>query len=316
MTSLTFSKYFERYTNYHSFVDLLNLCKEVSDYIYNNDIINSQFFNSFKETKNGYEILFDKNEQKNYFIDSNKETVKDEKGDEQLIDSVYEDIETLYSIIRNDEILINIKQMDENMKTFDELMESLDYLNYDKIQDLLKNEGWGDVSSDRLEQFENSDYIKGPSNEIEYVKQMSDWLYKISKGELDEKVKSFKEMIKINEGFDDELGDKISGGYVSLKKGILSILDDHLKGDITKLQDFIDNYIDPESEEIIEGFVEPADIFSFYLKYQSDVDQILLDKDYYDDAPDVESLYDYVIDGTYDAVVYCMEEMKKDLYNE
>jgi len=96
----------------------------------------------------------------------------------------------------------------------------------------------------------------------------------------------------------------------------LDLLDKHLKGDVTKLQNFIDSYIDSESEEIIEGFVEDADIMSFYLKYQSDVDQILLDKNYYDDAPEVESLYDYVIDGTYDAVVYCMEEMKKDLYNE
>lgn len=304
--SLTFSKFFESYTNYHSFVDLLNLCKEVSDYVYNEDIINNQFFRIFKETKDGYEIIFDKDGQKNYFINSQKKTIKDESGEDQLIDSVYEDIETLYSILRNDEMLINIKQIDENMKKFEDIIE---YLDYDKIIEDLEQNGWNSNLSD-FEKFEKSDYLKRPSNENEYIQQMNNWLNE------NKSLKSFNTLFPINEGFEDELKGKLSETYISLKRGILELLDKTLNGDVTKVQNFIDNFIDPDSEEILEGFVEDADIFDEYLKHQSDIDQILLDRNYYNDAPDVESLYDYVIDGTFDAVVYCMEDMKKDLFGE
>ena len=256
--TLTFEKFFGHYQNYHSFVDLLNLCKEVSDYIYNEDINDSQFFQSFKENDKGYVIIFD--EKKKYVINFLKDSIKDGSGNDIVIDRVYEDIEKLYNDIRSD-FIVNIKQMDEKMKTFDEVIEF------------------------------------GEKNEM----------------------KTFNRLIPvepINEGFQDELGGKLSDKYLSLKKGILDLLDGTLKSDITKLQDFMDTYIDTDSEEIIEGFIEDADIFDFYLKYQSDVDQILLDNNYYDDKPEVESLYDYVIDGTFDAVVYCMEEMKKELYGE
>jgi len=242
--TLTFSKYFEQYTNYHSFTDLLNFCKEVADYVYNHDVIRSDYFDAFVETKDGYDILFNRSGQKNYFINANKKTVKDEKGDDQLIDSVYEDIENLYNIIKNYEIQINIKQMDE--------------------------------------------------------------------------VKSFNQMFvePVNEGFSEELEGKLSDKYLSLKRGILDLLDKTLNSDTTKLQNYIDTYIDPNTDEVLDGFVEDADIFDFYLKYQADVDQILDDNNYYSDSPDVTSLYDYVIDGTFDAVIYCMEDMKKELYEE
>lgn len=133
-------------------------------------------------------------------------------------------------------------------------------------------------------------------------------------------INSFNEFFssenKILENFQDQFKNKIENEYLSLKRGILELLDKTLGSDLSKLQNFMNSYIDPESEEILEGLVDDAEIFDFYLKYQSDVDQILLDNDYYDDPPEVESLYDYVIDGTFDAVVYCMEEMKKELFEE
>jgi len=238
---LTFNKYFEQYTNYHSFVDLLNLAKEVSDFIYNRDIIHSNYFDRFIETKDGFEIIFNRSGQKNYFINSAKKTVKDEKGDDQLIDNVYEDIEDLYNIIRN-EIQINIKQMDEKVRSF---------------------------------------------NDVFPV---------------------------VNEGIEEELKGKLSNKYLSLKRICLELIDRTLDGDISKVESFIDDYINVDNNEILDGFVEDADIFDTYLKAQSDIDQILADNDYYDDPPEVSSLYDYVIDGTYDAMIYCMEEIKKELF--
>lgn len=241
---LTFQKFFKEYANYHSFIDLLNFCKEVADYVYNNQITKSNFFDEFKETDKGYEIIFNRSGKKNYFVDAKKEKVKDGKGDDQLIDNVYQDIETLYNIIKNYEIEINIKQIDEEVKTFNQII---------------------------------------------------------------------PDELSVNKGI-KELENKIGNNFVSLKRGILDLIDKKFNGDETKVQNFMNTYVDPNSDEILEGLIEDADIFDFYLKMQSDVDQILLDNNYYDDPPEVESLYDYVIDGTFDAVVYCMEEMLKEMF--
>lgn len=317
MNTLTFNKYFETYTNHHSFTDLLNLCKEVSDYVYNKDIINSDYFDSFKETKNGYEILFNRSGKKNYFIDAKKEKVKDEKGDDQLIDSVYEDIESLYNIIKNYEMVINIKQIDEEMKSFNEI--------------ILENDIYGlreEVSDIFKDKFDYTKYKKIIDNEIDFLLNTIDRHYdnrpskeqlrieidRIS-NDISYEISKLKENI-MNEGLEEEVGPKLSDKYISLKRAVMELLDKTLNGDVTRLQSFIDSYVDPDSEEIIEGLVEDADIFDFYLKVQADVDQILLDRNYYDDPPEVESLYDYVIDGTYDAVVYCLEDIKNELYGE
>jgi hypothetical protein len=409
--SLTFSKFLESYTNYHSFVDLLNLCKEVSDYIYNRDIDSSQFFEGFKQTPTGYAIIFNKSEKKNYYINTEKETVLDDKGDTQNIDNVYEDIETLYNTLKNDEYIINIKQMDEHMKTFKDIInedsdvskdnnhlfnEALDNTDdnimrlgdsielstivnyhckilYDSVEE--RNNILNRLNRDfsELAYIHSSDespliiyadkyYIKDdilrvkvskvaevdidrfPLNieleneDDEFCFGPEDTLYKIetekqslrvkwyNRGEFregyeniqhNETIKTFNALFpSVNEKFEDELKSKFSQKYLSLKKALLELLDKQLDGDITKLEDFIYNYVDPDSDEIIEGLVEDADIFDFYLKYQSDIDQILLDNKYYEDSPDVESLYDYVIDGTFDAVIYCLKDMQDELYGE
>ena len=338
--ALNFSKFFETYTNHYSFVDLLNLCKEVADYVINHDVIKSEFFDEFKETKKGYEILFNRSGKKNYFIDANKETVKDDKGDDQFIDSVYEEVETLYDIIKNYEIMVNILQIDEKVKTFNQIFENehtdwncKDFpYEYDEVGGPIKSgdyvktiyvKGVTPVSEEDFEENGGGEiFIVGEiENDKLYVKGMGSWWYKDECVKLDvktnEKVKTFNQIFpseQVNEGFDDELKGKLSDKYTSLKRGILELLDKTLGSDTTKLQTFINSYVDPNSDEILEGFVEDAQIFDVYLKYQSDVDQILLDNNYYDDPPEVESLYDYVIDGTFDAMVYCMEEIKKDLY--
>jgi len=250
--SLVFSKFLEQYTNYHSFVDLLNYCKEISDYIYNNDITESVYFYEFKETKKGYNIIFNKYGKNDYFIDSSKKKIVNQDGEDQIIDSVYEELEKLYNKIKTDLSIINIQQIDENINQIDEEIRSFDFI-------LKAN--------------------------------------------------------KINESFSDDLKDKLSEKYSSLKIGIIKLLNETLDGDQSKLEDYINDYMDEESDIILEGFIEDADIFDFYLKYQSDIDQILLDNDYYDDPPEVESLYNYVINGTVDAVFYCMKKIKNDLYD-
>ena len=312
--ALNFSRFFETYTNHYSFVNLLNLCKEVADYVYNHDVIKSEFFDEFKETSKGYEILFNRSGKKNYFIDAKKETVKDEKGDDQFIDSVYEEVENLYDIIKNYEIMVNIKQIDEEVKTFNQLFE-----------EKLANDVY-DLKSSILDEykkkFDYGKYKKLIDEDINSLINVIDRNYnnKPSKEQLKIEIERSMKDLKLkesamNEGI-KELENKIGNEYVSLKRGILDLIDKKFNGDETKVKNFMKTYVDPNSEEILEGLIEDADLLDFYFKMQSDVDQILLDNNYYDDPPEVESLYDYVIDGTFDAVVYCMEEMIKELFEE
>jgi len=254
MDSQTFKKFFENSSTYHSFTDILNLAKETSDYIYNNDIIKSKLFNSFKETDKGFQLIFDRVDKDDIFIDASKKTIKDKEGIDINLDKAYSDIEDLYRDIKL-EFYVNIKQMNEGLKTF--------------------------------EKFAGN------------------------------KIKTFSEMSLINEKFTEEFDMKLSDDYKSLKKGILELIDQTLKGDVTKIQKFINDYIEEDSEEVLDGFIEDADIFDTYLKYQSDIDELLDEElNYFNDAPTEIGLYNYVVRGTFEAVVYCMKLIKEELFGK
>jgi len=123
---------------------------------------------------------------------------------------------------------------------------------------------------------------------------------------------------KFFEALDDTVGDKISEKYKSLKKGILELLDKQLGDDANELgnvQNFITDFL--EENETLDEFVENSDIFDFYLKYQSDIDSILDDEGYFDEAPtsnNIYSLYDYVIEGSKFAVNKALEIIKEEIF--
>ena len=123
---------------------------------------------------------------------------------------------------------------------------------------------------------------------------------------------------KFFEALDDTVGDKISEKYKSIKKGILELLDKQLGDDANELgnvQNFITDFL--EENETLDEFVENSDIFDFYLKYQSDIDSILDDEGYFDEAPtsnNIYSLYDYVIEGSKFAVNKALEIIKEEIF--
>jgi hypothetical protein len=132
-------------------------------------------------------------------------------------------------------------------------------------------------------------------------------------------MKNFTQYFKMNEDLDSELRDKISSDYKSLKRGILELIEKTVDEPekLINVQNFMNDYIDDE-DLILEEFVENNDIYDFYLKYQSDIDSILSDNDYYDKSPSelsVFSLYDYVIEGTKESVKMCIEEMYDELFS-
>jgi hypothetical protein len=134
---------------------------------------------------------------------------------------------------------------------------------------------------------------------------------------MKERVLNFNKYIK--ENIVDDFSDDLSDDYISLKKGVLGLLDDTIKdsSDIQNIKDFIDDYLKEDTSETLVGFVEDVDIYDFYLKYQVDIDDYLNELEYFTDEPEangISSLYDFVIDGTKTAVISILSEIYDELF--
>jgi len=121
------------------------------------------------------------------------------------------------------------------------------------------------------------------------------------------------------ESIEDRIKDKISEDYRSLKRGILDLLEDTVqnKEELVNVQNFMNNYTKDPEKNVITGFIEDGDIFDFYFKYQSDIDEICEKNDYFSESPsekNVFSLYKFIIEGTKFSVKQCMELMLKELF--
>jgi len=125
-----------------------------------------------------------------------------------------------------------------------------------------------------------------------------------------------KRFSKLNEDI-SSFEEKITGQYKSLKRGILKLIDGTINSsELVNYQNFINKYIE-ETDTIIENFVEDNDVFNFYLKYKGDIDELLVDKEFFDKTArenDIFSLYDYVIVGTREAVIDGMIILQKEIF--
>ena len=121
---------------------------------------------------------------------------------------------------------------------------------------------------------------------------------------------------------EQRLGDK----YKELKNGLVTMIEESLKTskednvNMIDIENFIGDYISSGKDaSMIDGVIEDNDIFNFYLKYQSDIDELLNDTKYMDASPSsngVYSLYDVVIDGTKQSVLEALKMMRKDLFKK
>ena len=123
-----------------------------------------------------------------------------------------------------------------------------------------------------------------------------------------------------------DIEERLGNKYSELKNGLITMIEDSLKGskednvNMIDIENFIGDYISSGKDaSMIDGVIEDNDIFNFYLKYQSDIDELLNDTKYMDLSPkhnNVYSLYDVVIDGTKQSVLEALKMIKKDLFKK
>lgn len=131
--------------------------------------------------------------------------------------------------------------------------------------------------------------------------------------------KKYKDFVY--ESLDDKFKDKIGSEYQSLKRNLLTILDNSVEksDELVNVQNFISKYLDDPKNATMVGFVDDGDIFSLYMKCQGDVDEICTQNNYFDKSPkenNIYSLYAFIISGTKYAVKKCLELLEKDLFKE
>lgn len=130
----------------------------------------------------------------------------------------------------------------------------------------------------------------------------------------------------INEKLDfDDIRERLDDNYSELKNGLIEMIEESLKGstevvNMIDIENFIGDYISSGKDaSMIDGIIEDNDIFNFYLKYQSDIDELLNDTKYMDKSPkenNVYSLYDVVIDGTKQSILEALKMINKSLFKK
>jgi hypothetical protein len=105
--------------------------------------------------------------------------------------------------------------------------------------------------------------------------------------------------------------------YQGLVDGLMEFVKKSSNG---KDQEFIRKWVDENSNEekektvTLEGLIQDVDLYDFYLKHKEDIDNILKDNGYFQEHKEhqnVSGLNDYVIDGTKEAIKFCMKEILK-----
>lgn len=124
--------------------------------------------------------------------------------------------------------------------------------------------------------------------------------------------------IKTYKLFLESLTDNITDKYRDLKEEVLDLILKSLNTEEeTIVIKFLEDYIKGNSKSNIEGLINDSDIYDFYTKYGTDVDQIL-EEELSKSPSDIESfsLYDYVVKQTKVAIKKVVTLLIEDIENK
>ena len=106
-----------------------------------------------------------------------------------------------------------------------------------------------------------------------------------------------KRFSQYNESLSQDLDTKISDEYKELKSELLDLIEKSVNSsDMDVVNEFIDSFLQDDSESVIEGLVNDSDVYEFYLKHTDSIDEILNDGGFFDKSTKeygVVGLYDY-----------------------
>jgi pectate lyase len=136
-------------------------------------------------------------------------------------------------------------------------------------------------------------------------------------------MKIFKFSNFVNEDLTSDLVSKLSDENKDVKEELIKMVQKSVNSDDQNLfMEKIESIIKNPKDSTIEGLIQDADIYEFYLKYRNELDEILSKNDFFEKLQDFQketnciSLYDIVVKGTLEAVITLVSKIKEDLSTE
>lgn len=126
----------------------------------------------------------------------------------------------------------------------------------------------------------------------------------------------------LNEDLKSDVEDSLKQENKDFKSEIVGKIIKSLKSEERQVFDeFIEAYTRDDDKNKIQGLINDAEIYEFYLSYMNDVDAILAELNFYDESPsnpeiNCFSLYGYIVKGTMKAVKECVMLIKEELKGE
>lgn len=129
------------------------------------------------------------------------------------------------------------------------------------------------------------------------------------------KIKNYLKFIK--EDLVSDITSNLKPENKDLKSEIIEKIIKSLKTeDRDVFDEFVDAYIKDDEKNKIEGLINDADVYEFYLSYRNEIDALLSEINFYDEKPGSDlncfSLYDYIVKGTLEAVKECVLSIKEE----
>lgn len=162
----------------------------------------------------------------------------------------------------------------------------------------------------RFHQYNGSNEFEDRKNKISSSRQnCKKWRCKVHPDDIT--------TLNSNESLSQDLDTKISDEYKDLKSELLDLIEKSVNSsDMRVVNEFIDSFLQDDSESVIEGLVNDSDVYEFYLKHTDSIDEILNDGNFFDTSAKehgVFGLYDYMVYGTRKAVKNAVNRIKNEI---
>ena len=102
--------------------------------------------------------------------------------------------------------------------------------------------------------------------------------------------------------------------YPEVMEEVQKMIENTIQKSGGELNAFIESFEKNPEDVKVEGFINDSDVYDFYLKFRNDIDEILNNLKFYDEAPtevNAFGLYEYVIKGTERAFMEVVKMINK-----
>jgi hypothetical protein len=92
-----------------------------------------------------------------------------------------------------------------------------------------------------------------------------------------------------------------SNKFSELTEEVKKMIETTIENSGGEFNSFVDSFVKSPEDIQVEGFINDSDIYDFYLKWRNDIDEVLNDINFFDEAPTQSNsfgLYEYTINGT------------------